>query len=204
MGQRIYMEFMDDRELVHEFLDWIADAYITLARLFADRAGMEITSVHIGECSACMVGEQQFRQFTLAPCQKLIDELGRGRIHSCGQSDHLLTVFADLDNMTAVNTGSNTSVAKMRQVFGPGFPLEIAPSAQMLSLSKPDDVRRWVHQTLEENRDGPLMFVYHLDLGYPLENVLAIHDTLIERGHIQPGRRRQGFCLNEDHKNRKS
>ena len=198
MGQRIYLECMDNPELVRDFLDWIVEAYITVAELFASRAGLEITSVHIGECSGCMVGGQQFCEFIQQPCQKLIDELGPGRVHSCGQSDHLLAGIANLQNLTAINTGSNTSVAKMREVFGPDFPIEIAPDAEMLCFGSADDVRRWVESTLEENRGGPLMFVYHLDLGYPTENVLVIHDVLIERGYVRPGRHRQGIALNSN------
>ena len=197
MGERFYIEFLENPQFAHDYLDWIADAYISLIRLFATRGGLDITSVHIGDCSACMVSPDQFAEFGLPPCQKIIDALGPGRMHSCGLSDHLMEAFSTLRNMSIINTGSNTSVARMREMFGHDYKIEVAPDAQMLCFGSTDDVRAWVQRTLDENEQGPLRFVYHLDLGYPVENLTTIHDVLIEKGYVQPGRRREGLMLKE-------
>lgn len=84
-------------------------------------------------------------------------------------------------------------------VVWPGFRIEVAPDAQMLCFGSADDVRAWAQRTLEENGSGPLRIVYHLYLGYPVENVTTIHDVLIERGHVQPGRRRERIMLEGNH-----
>ncbi len=189
MGERIFLEMMQNEPFALAFLDWITEGTIALCRLFARRAGLPITGVHIGECSACMLGPAQFERFSRPFCQRIIDALGPGRIHSCGRSDRLLESFAGLRNLRCVNTGSRTSVRKIREVFGPALPVEIAPPAQDLASGTPDDARRFVDRTLEENGDGPLLFVYHLDAGCPERNGRALHDRLIDRGLIPRGRR---------------
>ena len=44
---------------------WIVDAYVKLIHLFADAAGMNVTGLHTGECSGCMMGPDQFAEFAL-------------------------------------------------------------------------------------------------------------------------------------------
>ncbi len=46
----------------------------------------------------------------------------------------------------------------------------------------------WLDQTLAENGDGPLQIGYHFEPGYSMENCLAIHDELSDRGLIIKGR----------------
>lgn len=189
MGERVYIEMIENPEFAHAFIDWITDHTILMCRLFAEKANLEITAVHIGECSGCLMGPDHFEEFSVPYSQKMIDALGQGRMHSCGFSDHLLEGMTQLKNMGCVNTGSKTSVKTIRELFGPDMPIETAPDAQDLTFGSPDDMRRFIDQSLEENEGGPLLIVYHFDLGYPLENCLALHERLIELNLIERGRR---------------
>lgn len=189
MGERFYIEMIENESFAREFLDWIADSYIALCRLFSERAGLPITSLHIGECSACLLGPEQFQSMPLESIQKLIDALGPGRVHSCGLSDHLLEGFAAIRNLVCVNTGSRTSVAKVREIFGPDILVEIAPDAQLCCFGKPEEMKQFIDQSVAENGDGPLAIRYHFDQGYPQANCEALHERLIELGLIKRGRR---------------
>ena len=60
---------------------------------FADAAGIEITGLHYGECSLCMIGPGQFNELILPALNGLAERLGPLRLHSCGHSDHLLDSF---------------------------------------------------------------------------------------------------------------
>jgi uroporphyrinogen-III decarboxylase len=181
MGERIFLEMVDNPSFVHEFFAWIVDAYAQLIQLFAEAAGMRISGLHVGDCSACMMGAGQYADFVLPHTNDLIDRVGPARLHSCGQSDHLLDTFTNVHNLQVLNVGSDTSVAAIREKFG-SLRIDLLPDTHLLTFGTPEDVDRWVRQTLEENGGGPLQFQYHLDLNQPQRNCLQIHETLRHLG----------------------
>lgn len=182
MGERFFLAMVDEPDFVRGFLDWIVDSYVALARHFSALAGIPITSVHIGDCSACMIGAEQFSEFDVAPCQKLIDALGPARLHSCGNSNHLLEAFAELKNVGAINVGTNTSVARCREIFAPGVRIDVMPDPQLFCFGNEAGVRAWTEQCLAENAGGPMHIEYHLDLGTPVPNALAMHHAVRDAG----------------------
>ncbi len=185
MGERIFLEMTDSPELAHEFFRWIVDAYVKLIKLFADAAALEITGLHTGDCSVCMIAPDQFAEFVLPHLNEFSGRLGALRLHSCGMSDHLLDVFRGVENLASFNVGGNTSVAKIRERFGP-VRIDLIPDTQLLTVGTPDDVDAWVRRCVEENGDGELEFQYHLDLGQPEATCRQIHRTLGARGISSP------------------
>lgn len=185
MGERIFLEMADNPALAEEFLAWIVDAYVKLIHLFADAAGMRITGLHAGDCSVCMIGPDQFSEFVLPGLNRLVDRVGPVRLHSCGHSDHLLEVFAQVRNLASLNVGSNTSVARIRERFGP-IRIDLLPETQLLTFGAPADVDVWVRRSIEENGTGELEFQYHLDYAQPEANCLQIHRTLEALGMPTP------------------
>lgn len=198
VGERIFTDIADNPAFVHELCDWIAEAYGRLIRLFADAAGMSVTGLHVGECSACMLGPDQFAEFVLPATNRLValaragartmrlDRKARGqasdgtfvvRLHSCGLSDHLLDVLVGLDGLACLNVGSGTSISRIRKRFG-GIRIDVIPDTQLLTAAEPADVDAWVRRTVEEGRGGPLEFQFHLDAGQPEANGLQIARTL--------------------------
>ena len=188
MGERVFLEMVDNEKFVHDFLEWISDTYITLCTLFADKVGMKITNVHVGECSACLLGPEQFEEFAVPHTQRIIDALGPGRIHSCGLSNHLIKPIAKFKNITCLNTGSFTSVEQIREECGDELKVEVAPDAKMFCFGTPEEMENWIDQTLKENGGAPLGFVYHMDQGYPKNNFVAMHEKLIDAGVTERGR----------------
>lgn len=185
MGERVFVEMLEDPPFVHEFLAWIVDAYAELIRLFADAAGLAVTGLHTGDCSVCMIGPAQFDEFVVPHLNALSRQVGPVRLHSCGQSNHLMEVFARVDRLARLNVGSGTSVAKIRGRFGP-VPIDLIPDTQLLTFGTPADVDAWVRRSIAENAGGELQFQYHLDLGQPEENCLQIHRTLADLGIESP------------------
>jgi hypothetical protein len=182
MGERFFLEMVDNPGFAHEFLDWIADSYIALARHFAALAGLPIRSVHIGDCSACMIGADQFVEFGRAPVAKLIAALGPGRLHSCGNSTHLLEAFREVPGIGTLNVGSGTSVAKAREVFGNGVVIDVMPDPKLLVFGTPDECAAWARQSIAENAGGSMEIQYHFDLGTPEANAKALHHTVRDAG----------------------
>ena len=128
-----------------------------------------------------MIGPGQFAEFVLPHLNRLVRQVGPVRLHSCGFSDHLLDVFAEVDDLGTLNVGSHTSVAAIRERFGP-IRIDLIPDTKLLTSGTPEDVDAWVRRTLEENGEGALEFQYHLDVGQPVDNCLQISRTLRATG----------------------
>ncbi|MHC4799217.1 MAG: uroporphyrinogen decarboxylase family protein [Planctomycetota bacterium] len=130
IGERVFTEMKDDPAFLHEFLDWIMESKRQLIQLFANAAGFELYGIHLGVCSACMIGPDQFAEFILPAVKQFGKLYGPVKIHSCGLSDHLTDVFAEVEGLECLNVGSNTSVAKIRERIG-NVHIDLIPYAQM-------------------------------------------------------------------------
>ncbi|MCK5737892.1 hypothetical protein KAH55_01875 [bacterium] len=188
-GDAIFMQLFDAPERVQVIHQWIFDVYSELIRQFSTSAELPIQSVHIGECSGSMLNAAQFAEFVTPFASLMGDRLAPIRFHSCGLSDHLLPEIAKIHNLTVIDTGSGTSVSRMRELLGPQFELNIAPPVKLLlAESDPDAVRKWLRQVLAENADGPLKIAYHLEPGYAVNNCIELHSFLSEAGNSSGGR----------------
>lgn len=190
VGEEVFIRMFEDPEFLLELHRWITEAYTALIRYCAGLTGLEVTSLHIGECSGAMLSDRDFERFI----RPFADDMGRSfgsvRFHSCGQSDHLLESITAITGIESVDTGSGTSVSRLRELGGPDLLIEVAPPVELLlSQADPEEMRRWADTVLEENRGGSIRFGYHLEPGYNLECVFALHDRLAERGLPAKGRR---------------
>jgi hypothetical protein len=184
-GEEIFLRIYDNPEFVQAFHEWIADVYIALIRHFSETGEISIRSVHIGECSGTMIGNKHYGKFIIPFASRLGRELGPVRLHSCGKSDHLLDEIARIDNLRVLDTGSDTSIRAIRKQLG-DIQIDIAPPVEiLLDKAYKDRIDAWLDQVLEENDGGQLIINFHLEPGYSLENCLAIHDGLHERGLIE-------------------
>jgi hypothetical protein len=185
MGERVFTEMADDPVFLHEFLDWIMESEGRLIRLFAVAAGIQVKGIHLGVCSACMIGPHHFAEFILPAISRCREEFGPVKVHSCGLSDHLLDPFAEIDGLSCLNVGSDTSVAGIRERMG-DVRIDVIPDARLITFGTPEMVDRWVRRSVEENGDGELEFQYHLDVLQPEANCLQINNTLRELGFDCP------------------
>jgi hypothetical protein len=185
MSERVFLEMVDNPIFLREFCAWIVDAYVKLIHLFADAAGMQVTGLHTGECSGCMMGPHHYAEFALPCLNDLAERVGPLRLHSCGNSNHLLDVFREIHAVAILNVGSDTSVAAIRERFGP-IRIDIMPETHLLTTGTPKDIDAWVRRCVAENGDGRLQFEYHLDLNQPVENCLQIHRSLESLGVRTP------------------
>jgi len=188
-GENIYLIVYDDPEFVSALHEWIMDVYIMLIQHFSEVGEMRVSSVHIGECSGTMLRPKHYERFIVPYASKMGRTLGPIRLHSCGHSDHLLDSIGKIDNFRVIDTGSNTSLTAIREKFGSDFQIDLAPPAELLLDGSPrEQILLWLDQVLVENENGPLQIGYHLEPGYSLENCLAIHDELHNRGLVKKGR----------------
>jgi hypothetical protein len=184
-GDNIMTMMMFDPDLAHAIHQWIVDAYIILVRHFAAVGNLPVTSIHVGECAGTMISSELYEDFVVPYISQFGDALGSVRLHSCGISDHLITAFSHIRNLKIIDTGSGTSVGKIRQLMGPDFVIHIAPPMELMMDGAPkSEIMSWLDTTLSENEGGPLQIAYHIEPDYELGNCLAMHDNLESRGLI--------------------
>lgn len=175
-----------DPDLIHLVHQWITDAYILLIKHYSEIANIPVTSVHVGECSGTMISNEQYAEFITPYVTQLGKAFGNIRLHSCGSTDHLLEAISQIENLAVIDTGSNTSVAKIREIKGPSFEINLEPPVQLMLKDSPkSEILKWLEQVLDENKGGPIKFAFHLESGYASENCLAIYDELKRRKLIR-------------------
>ncbi len=174
LGETFFMDMLTDPEKCEKILQWITQAHIVLIRHFAEQADFPITCVHIGECSACMLDPDNAERFVVPSASTIGQQLGGVRLHSCGSSTHLLDAFAKITNLTSLDLGGDTDLAKVRHMFGPGFPVSIMPMPQDMSAEDTQPIIDWAKAKCDENAGGDLLIIYHIEPDYNLETIRAL------------------------------
>jgi hypothetical protein len=95
----------------------------------------------------------------------------------------LLDPIASIKNVSIIDTGSDTSIKRIREMMGPAFEINIAPPVKlMLKDATSEEMLAWLNKTLDENAQGPLKIALHLEAGYNTKNCLLLFDELKRRG----------------------
>lgn len=171
LGENVFMDLVTEPESISKILDWITESYLVLVHHFSRMGEMPVRTVHIGECSACMVNPALFEQFVVPYAARIAHSLGPLRFHSCGPSTHLLAGLKKISRLASLDLGGETSVKKVRMIFGNGFPVDISPLPADLSADSPEPLVNWAKQVIYENAGGPLRIIYHLEPDYSLDNL---------------------------------
>lgn len=190
VGEEMMTMMLIDPPLAHAVHQWVVDAYVEIIGHFSRLADLPVTSVHVGECSGTMLPADLFEEFVTPYISQLGDKLGAVRLHSCGNTDHLLEAASKIRNLRIIDTGSGTSIARIRQIMGRSVEINVFPAVSLLLRESPrEEVAAWLDAVLRENDGGDLKIAYHLEESYNLENCLFLHDELQRRGLITPGRK---------------
>jgi len=175
-GEAIFMDMLSEPQRCLDIMQWIADAYIALCRHFSQIADLPVTGVHVGECSSCLVSPEMVERFVVPVTSKIGAELGPVRLHSCGASTDYLEVFGRIENLCSLDLGGDTSIKRVREVFGNEMPLSVTPLMQDMSAASTDPIVNWARRILQENDGGNLEYVYHLEPGYNMDAIYALTD----------------------------
>ena len=176
LGERFFMAMITEPELCLEIMDLIGKAFIVLCRHFSDIADLPITSVHIGECSSCMVSPELIEKFVVPVTSKIGEELGPVRLHSCGPSTNHLEAFSKITNLHSLDLGGDTSIRKARQIFGKEMIISMAPLPRDMSNEKTEPIVSWAKRIFEENDGGNLEYIYHFEENYNIDTIRALTD----------------------------
>jgi hypothetical protein len=186
LGENIFMDMMTEPQRSLEIMHSIAEAFIVLCRHFSEIANLPITSVHVGECSSCMVAPELIERFVVPVTSKIGRQLGPVRLHSCGPSTGHLEAFSKITNLYSLDLGGDTSIRRARDVFGKEMPISVAPLPHDMSVQNTDPILSWAKRILEENNGGNLKYVYHLESGYNINTIYALTDFVKHLQDFQP------------------
>jgi hypothetical protein len=176
LGEAFFMDMMTEPQQCLNVMHWIADAYIVLCRHFSQTAQLPIKEVHVGECSSCMVSPEMIERFVVPVTSKIGRELGPVRLHSCGPSTDYLETFFKITGLHSLDLGGDTSIRKVREVFGRQLLISIAPLPRDMSAESTEPILSWAGRILEENDGGNLEYIYHLEPGYNIDTIFALTD----------------------------
>jgi len=175
LGESLFIDLMTEPEKGVKVMDWITECSIVLTRHFSEVADLPMTAVHIGECSGCMVNSDMFEQFVLPQASRISESFGPLRFHSCGCSTHLLESIKRISNLAMLDLGGDTSMARVRDIFGRDFPVDMAPMPADFSADSSEPILNWAKQVIEQNAGGNLRINYHLEPDYKLEIVRSLN-----------------------------
>jgi hypothetical protein len=176
LGETFFMDMIAEPQRCLEIMGWIGEAFIVLCRHFSDIADLPITSVHVGECSSCMVSPELIEKFVVPVTSKIGEKLGPVRLHSCGPSTNHLEAFSKITNLYCLDLGGDTSIKRARQIFGKDMPISVAPLPRDMSDEKTEPILSWAKRLVEENNGGNLEYVYHVEENYNIDTICALTD----------------------------
>ena len=174
LGETFFMDMMTKPQQCLEILQWIADAFIVLCRHFSKIAKLPITGVHVGECSSCMVSPELIERFVVPATSKIGRKVGPVRLHSCGPSTNHLEAFSKITNLNSLDVGGDTSIRRVREIFGKKMLISVAPLSHDMAAESTDQILSWAKRILKENDGGSLEYIYHLEPSYNVNTIYAL------------------------------
>ncbi|MHB8963478.1 MAG: uroporphyrinogen decarboxylase/cobalamine-independent methonine synthase family protein [Saccharofermentanales bacterium] len=109
-GNKIYYDFTDHPDELHDLLDFCADATIRFAEdiyaiarrhLSAEKFGLWFVedSINMSEDIACMISPDLYREFGAPHTQKVIDHFGKGFMHTHSRALYMVKEICSLKNV---------------------------------------------------------------------------------------------------------
>jgi hypothetical protein len=178
-GDDFLMNLMAEPEPCERLIRWLTDVSALLVAHFSEVGAAPVTGIHVGECVSCMLDVDSFCRFVVPAASALGDRFHAVRFHSCGRSDHLIAACRAIRGLASLDVGGETSVARIRSVFGRALPVGIAPVVEDMKASSPAGILRWFERVQGENDGGDLTIGFHLESDYNVETIRGLHDAVL-------------------------
>lgn len=178
-GQGLFVEMLADPAGARVIFDKVWDIYRAVFGRLAEVVGTEISSIHLGDCSASLLSPGVYREVVLPVNQRLAAQFAVAGYHSCGPSSHLLPDFAMLPHVTSIQLGPGTDLAAAARLM-PG--LHLMPLVDPLPLrdADPAQVRSLINGIMADTATAPqtTLCVWSLDRDTPVSNVAAVYEAV--------------------------
>lgn len=159
-GSSLFIDLVDEPDLVHAFLDLITETYLAFMRKWSESVpvpgdhSVHWSMVHRGKIllrddSAMNLSCAMYDEFIKPYDQRLLDELGGGGIHFCGKGDHFIESASSMRGLTCVDMSQpeyNDLEAILRNTVDKGINLlQLQPWAVESAVASGRELRGRVH-----------------------------------------------------------
>jgi len=189
-GQRLFIDFLEDPDLVHHLFSVLAETYVLVANYMKSRTGTCAIATNRSilnadpkiylhsNCSVQMISPPTYQEFLLPYEQYLADRLQPYGIHHCGNNLHIFAEAYSKVPATFYDVGWGSDVAKCREVLPDAFlNLRLDPVRMLQRTS--DEIRKDTEQLLSAAgpQDNVGICCINMDYDTPDENVMAILES---------------------------
>ena len=180
-GQKLFIEMVLEPGDARVIFDKVWQIQSAVGERLARALEVELTSLHIGDCSAALLSETVYREVVLPVNQEIAAQFETVTYHSCGGSTHLLEDFATLPGLEGIQLGPGTDLAASARLM-PGMHMQPLIDPLPLRQGNPDTVREMIRGALRDIRTAPrvTLCVWSLDRETPPENVAAVYEAVEE------------------------
>lgn len=172
LGEDIFVMMLTDPEAAWALFRYILRQYHQLFALSARTFNWQETRYHFGDCAATMLSPDLFRQFN----RPIMDEIAQTGVeltwHTCGPSTHLLEVAAGIPNLTHLQLGDGTDLARARQLF-PDAEILAYYGAAALLRENPETITRRFDRFCRDLQDNFLIMFSSVDPRTPKDNIIT-------------------------------
>ncbi|MHB0959543.1 MAG: hypothetical protein ACYC0X_29005 [Pirellulaceae bacterium] len=183
LGDEFLLNMVAEPDACQGVIQWLTEVSAELVNHFSTVGTLPVREIHVGECAACMLDVDNFCRFVVPATSALGDRFGAVRFHSCGRSDHLITSCRAIRNLASLDVGGETSVGRIRSVFGERFPIGIAPLVEDMRANSEEGILRWFDRVACENAGGDLTIGFHLEATFSLQAIRALHEAVRRVGN---------------------
>lgn len=117
-GEDIFTDIYDDPKFVHRLMELSTMAYIKVTKVLKEAVGEELNrgyhgqmymgngGVRVCEDSTTLLSPSLVKEFVIPYTKKALEPFGGGWIHFCGNGNHMLDLFLELEDVKGVNFGN--------------------------------------------------------------------------------------------------
>jgi len=179
-GESLFLLLMDNPDATRTLSAKIWDIY----RAIFERLGRELDApapdrLQLGDCSAALLSPAAYRAAVLPVNRALAAEFPASGYHSCGASSHLLSAFADIPRVTAIELGAGTDLAAAVRML-PGAELRPLIDPVLMLNATPERVGQAVASIVDATAAAPAttLCAWSFDGETPVQNVEALYRTV--------------------------
>ena len=179
-GEELFCKMIEEPEAVRIILLKIWDIYQAVYRRLAKELQVPApTVINMGDCSACMLSADLYRECVLPVNSAIANGFEKVKYHSCGASTHLLNDFAKLPKLWRIELGEGTDYNASVKLF-PG--ISIAPLLDPVQIlnDQPEEVVELVDGIIEATASAPetVICAWSLDRETSIDNLEALCSTI--------------------------
>ena len=178
-GEELFVLMLMDPPAARNILGKVWDIYQAVFQRIRQATGANPVRVQMGDCSAALVSEQAYREVVLPMNQAILENFRSAGYHSCGSSSHLLTAFAELPRVDAVELGPGTDLRSGTALLSDKTMRPLV-DPKIMKAGSDESIRDLVGGLLRDTANAPAVTLcaWSFDRDTPIANVAALYETV--------------------------